>query len=129
MLAALVASVLVPRGYMIAPSSTHLFEVSACPETNPLARMVAQGQGEGHRQAHAAMGHAVDPADDEPFTNSSGGDCAFAGLGAQGLAHHVELWNEPLRIDASPPVPLRTEPAELRLLRLRPPLRAPPPSV
>jgi len=123
---ALIASMLIPRGYMIAPSSTHLFSLSACPETNPIARMAVRGMGDEQRMVHAAMGHDTDPAHGDPAKGQTAGDCSFAGFTAQGLAPDHEPEEERLRVDAAP-VPLAyRERAEQRLLRLRPPLRAPP---
>ncbi|MEQ8410143.1 MAG: hypothetical protein RIC51_11620 [Erythrobacter sp.] len=129
MVVVLLASILVPRGYMVSPSPTDVFEITACPETNPLARIVADSQSQEHRQAHAAMGHHMDPADDDPSTGTSGSDCAFAGFGAQGLAQDDQPWGEPARLHEAPQRPLHTASAERRLLRLRPPLRAPPVSI
>lgn len=125
---ALLTSAFVPRGYMIAPSQTDVFQVTLCPETNPIARMVAHKQSDEQRAAHAAMGHHFD-ASDEPSSSSSqtGGDCAFSGTAAQGLAQTVDVWEssfsvfEPLFL-----LPPYQEQGDTRALRLRPPLRGPP---
>lgn len=124
----LLVSALVPRGYMIAPSQTGVFQVTLCPETNPLARMVTHKQSDEQRAAHAAMGHHFD-ADDEPasFSAQTGGDCAFSGTAGQGLAQTVDVWEdqfsvfEPLLL-----LPPYQEQGDTRALRLRPPLRGPP---
>lgn len=127
---ALISSMLIPRGYMIAPSSTHLFSVSACPETNPIARLAVRDMGDEQRDerrmAHAAMGHDTDPAHGDPGKGQTAGDCSFAGFTAQGLAPDHEPEEERLSRDAAPVPPAYRGRAEQRPLRLRPPLRAPP---
>ncbi len=125
----LVASAIVPRGYMIAPSSTHGIEVTACPDTNPLARLVAHRQGEEHRKAHAAMGHDMEPSEAAPSTGQSGGDCAFAGLSTTGLLNDVQAWDSQIAAFEALLDPTTLNRIETRPLRLRPPLRGPPQSV
>lgn len=122
----LLAGTMVPRGYMIAPSPAHGFEITACPEAHPLARMVAQIQDEERRAAHAAMGHHDEPEGGPSSSSQSGGDCAFAGFSAQGLANDVRGWEGPVAIVATPRLQSWRDEAETRPLRLRPPLRGPP---
>jgi len=123
---ALIASALIPRGYMIAPSSTHLFSISACPQTNPIARMAAHGEGDEQHHAHASMGDEMDSGHGAPSNGQSGGDCPFAGFAAQGLKPDDETKHERLLLHSSPEKLPYQERAEPRLPRLRPPLRAPP---
>lgn len=124
---ALIASALIPRGYMVAPSQAHGFQITACPETNPLAQIAAHRHATKQRQLHAAMGHDMDPAEGPASsTSQSGGDCAFAGLGAQGIAPAVYAWDGPAGALEAPLVAAYQTRAAKRLSRLRPPLRGPP---
>lgn len=125
----LAISAALPRGYMIAPSASHGFEITACPDAHPLARMVAQIEGEQRRAAHAAMGHHDEPSGGPSSSSQSGGDCAFAGFSAPVLANDVRGWEGPVAIVAAPRLIAYRERVEARLPRLRPPLRGPPPSV
>ncbi|QIQ87221.1 hypothetical protein [Erythrobacter sp.] len=122
----LLAGALVPRGYMVAPSAAHGFEITACPDAHPLARMVAQIEDEERRAAHAAMGHHDEPSGGPSSSSQSGGDCAFAGFSAPGLANDVRGWEGPVAIVAAPRLIAYRERVEARLPRLRPPLRGPP---
>jgi hypothetical protein len=129
MVVVLMASAIIPRGYMVAPSPSHGIEVTACPETNPLARIAVHRQSEEHHKAHAAMGHDREPSESAPSTGQSGGDCAFAGAVAQGLASDIEVWDAQIAANEAPlRSPVRHQ-IETRPLRLRPPLRGPPQSV
>lgn len=125
----LLAGTMMPRGYMVAPSAAHGFEITACPDAHPLARMVAHLQSEERRAAHAAMGHHDEPEGGPSSSSQSGGDCAFAGFSAQGLANDVRGWEAPVAIVAAPRLTAYRERVEARLPRLRPPLRGPPLSV
>lgn len=126
MVLVLAISAALPRGYMIAPSAQHGFEITACPEAHPLARVVAQRQNEEQRKAHAAMGHHGEPSENPPSSSQSGGDCAFAGFSAQALANDARVWDGPVAIVGTPRFQSRRDEAETRPLRLRPPLRGPP---
>ena len=123
----LLASAMVPRGYMIAPSETGGLHITACPHSNPFARMVAHTQREEQSLAHAAMGHHMDDADDEvPTAGQSGSDCAFAGFSAQGVAQAMAVWDAPFGAYASLAPPIISKKTKKRSLRLRPSLRGPP---
>jgi len=127
MMFVLVASAVVPRGYMIAPSEAHGFQITACPDTNPLARLVVHRQSEEQRLLHAAMGHHVDHSDNEaPSTSQTTGDCAFAGLSAQDVATAAHVWDAPFEIHVVLAPPSLEKQFEARPLRLRPPSRGPP---
>lgn len=123
----LIAGAMVPRGYMVAPSEAHGLQITACPQTNPLAQMIAHKHDTEQREHHAAMGHDMDPADGPASSaGQSGGDCAFAGLGAQGIVPAVHAWDGPVAGSAAPLVAAYRKRIATRLSRLRPPLRGPP---
>jgi len=126
---ALFVSALVPRGYMIAPSSAHLFEITLCPETNPVARafLADDSAHSGHHAAHLSA-HDLDGEGDEglPSTSQSSGDCAFASLFANSLFYQEHEWEFATgSYTALHTVFVRSR-VVVRRLRLRPPLRAPP---
>ncbi len=123
----LLASAIIPRGYMIAPSEAGGLHVTACPETNPLARMMVPRQSEEQRLAHVAMGHDMDHSDEEaPSASQASGDCAFAGFSVQGVAQAGYAWDAPFRAYVALAPPFIEDRTEARALRLRPPLRGPP---
>ena len=123
----LLASAMIPRGYMIAPSEAGGLQVTACPETNPIARVMAHRLGEEQRLAHAAMGHDMDHAGGEaPSTSQTGGDCAFAGFSAQGIAQSGHVWDAPFDAYVALTPPFIEERTEAGPFRLRPPSRGPP---
>lgn len=121
----------IPAGYMVAPSSSHLFAVTMCPQTNPLARAVANVQS--HAQAgemasvHAAMGHHVSAPDDEtPAAGRGDVDCAFSALAAAGdIPEQPQFIFSLIEASLASAIPL---PALVitHESNLRPPLRGPP---
>lgn len=130
---ALFVSALVPRGYMIAPSSAHLFEITLCPETNPVARafLANDSAHSGHHAAHHAAhlsAHDSDGEGDEslPSTAQSSGDCAFASLFANSLLYQEHEWEFATGSYTALHTVFARSRLVVRRLRLRPPLRAPP---
>lgn len=128
--AALAMKAFIPAGYMIAPSANHVFAVTPCPSTNPLAR-VASGAADPHAAMdHAAMGHVPsDTPDEAPVSAQSNVDCAFSALtfGATfpGKPHSFATLLD-IKGAADPFQPTIIV---VRNRYLRPPLRAPPPAV
>lgn len=130
-LVALGMNAFIPAGYMVAPSSSHVFAVTLCPETNPLARAVMAA--EGHSQTgdagsrHAAMGHhAPTSEDDAPTAGRADVDCAFSALAFAGNVPE-QPGSDAIALDRA-----RILSAPLKILtvspgrHLRPPLRGPP---
>lgn len=79
--AVLAMKALIPAGYMIAPSANHLFEVTLCPSTNPLARIVSEAADQHAAMDHAAMGHGPSDTQDKHHVSAqSNVDCAFSAL-------------------------------------------------
>lgn len=121
----------IPAGYMVAPSSSHLFAVTMCPQTNPLARAVAHTEGSAQTgdmaSVHAAMGHHVSSPDDEtPAAGRADVDCAFSALAAAGdIPEQPQFIFSLIEASLASAIPL---PALLitRESKLRPPLRGPP---
>lgn len=130
-LMALGMNAFIPAGYMIAPSSSHGFAVTLCPQTNPLARAIMDSQG--HEQAgdtgvdHAAMGHhSPAPDDDTPTAGRANIDCAFSALASAGdVPEHPEIAPFPLQ-PLLQPAALLPALAIVPDRNLRPPLRGPP---
>lgn len=72
---------LAPAGYMIAPSATGWPVIVMCPQTHPLARLMAlaardNGSATTTSVDHAAMGHGDD--DSNPLAAQHNEDCAFS---------------------------------------------------
>jgi len=125
--AALAMKALIPAGYMIAPSANHVFAITPCPSTNPLARVAS-----GAADQHAAMGHAAigqgssAPQDQLPVSAQSNVDCAFSALAFAGTfpekPHSFEIvLDRSGGGDTALPASII-----VRNRYLRPPLRGPP---
>jgi len=128
--AALAMNAFIPAGYMIAPSANHLFAVTPCPSSNPLAH-IASGTADPHATMdHAAMGHVPSGTQDEaPVSAQSNVDCAFSALT---FAATVPEKPASLAIVLGRSRAADTFLPALAVVRkryLRPPLRAPPTKV
>jgi len=136
MLMVLFTSAIVPRGYMIAPSSTQLFDVTLCPATNPLARAALSQENNhadhqhAHSQEHAlhvALGHIdADGEVDAQAADQSSGDCAFAGLAAPALPLDGQVWDFDRLTETAQISVFHEARISIWHWRLRPPLRGPP---
>ncbi|TWJ06629.1 hypothetical protein JN10_2165 [Altererythrobacter ishigakiensis] len=130
-LIALGMNALVPAGYMVASSSSHVFAITLCPETNPLARAVMAA--EGHAQLedaashHAAMGHQAPASDDDiPTASRAEVDCAFSALACAGNVPEQPS-SDTITLERGQILLAQFEAFSVTTnRRLRPPLRGPP---
>lgn len=128
--AALAMNAFIPAGYMIAPSANHIFAVTPCPSTNPLARVAGAAADPHATMDHAAMGHVPSGTQDEvPVSAQSNVDCAFSALTFAAIvpekpASLTIVLDRSRAADTFLPAL-----AVVRKRYLRPPLRAPPSQV
>lgn len=128
--AALAMKAFIPAGYMIAPSANHIFAVTPCPSTNPLAHLAGDAASQHAAMGHAAMGHGPsDPQDKLPVSAQSNVDCAFSAL-----TFGATLPGKPYAFATLLDIKGAADPFQptiivVRNRYLRPPLRAPPPAV
>lgn len=132
-LAVLGLNAIIPTGYMIVPSATHVLAIVPCPSTNELARIVP-ATAEPHAAVdHMAMGHheagTTEAGESPPASAQPDLDCAFSALSlAAMLPDRVALHGSGFAVDPPDAALLPTLLVE-PLRYLRPPLRAPPPTV
>lgn len=121
---------IIPSGYMIVPSPTHVFAVVPCPSSNELARLTAAKPGHHEQVDHAAMGHHMpDQAERDgtpPDASQPDPDCAFSALSmAALLPGTVAPENSEFPVEFLDEARLPALAVSLPRY-LRPPLRAPP---
>lgn len=128
--AALAMKALIPAGYMVAPSANHVFAITPCPSTNPLARVAGEATGHHAAMDHAAMGHGPsDPQDKLPVSAQSNVDCAFSALTFAATFPEKPHSFVTLLDRSGAADPFQHTIIVARNRYLRPPLRGPPPAV
>lgn len=128
--AVLAMKAFIPAGYMIAPSANHLFAVTPCPSTNPLARVAGEAASQHAAMGHAAMGHMPsDTQDQVPVFAQSNVDCAFSALTFAATFPEKPHSFVTLLDCNGVADPFQPTIIVVRNRYLRPPLRGPPPAV
>ncbi len=141
-LAALAMQALVPAGLMVAPAAGHGAQIVLCPQSHPLAHLLARAAAKQPSDAlaashtatdqavidHAAMGHAPAADDDSaPSAAAKAQSCAFAGAGAlAGLLADPPRLIPPVAAGIAAKAQLTRQFQLTPISHLRPPLRAPP---
>ena len=123
-------NVIIPSGYMIVPSASHVFAVVPCPSSNVLARHAASSAEHHEHVNHSAMGHHMpDQAERDgtpPDASQPDPDCAFSALSmAALLPGTVAPENSEFPVEFLDEARLPALAVSLPRY-LRPPLRAPP---